>query len=89
MLGITVCRKRYEGWWLGRYCRPAWCNVAQPFKKVVKIELLGPPSFVSGQLVFHYEDGTEETIAGMGNAYKPRRCDVEVQESPQKGCSVV
>jgi hypothetical protein len=77
MLGITVCRERYERWWLGKYCRPAYSNA--PFRKVVKIDLVGPPSFVSGQLTFHYEDGAYDIVAGMGNAYKPRLCDVEVQ----------
>jgi len=79
MLGITICRDRYERWWLGKCCRPAWCRADQPFKKVIKIDLIGSPSFVSGQLTFHYEDGAEDIIAGMGNAYKPRRCDVEVK----------
>lgn len=79
MLGITICRERYESWWLGKNCRPT-ARSNQPFKKVVKIDLLGPPSFVSGQLTFHYEDGTEDIVAGMNNAYKPRKCDVEVKD---------
>ena len=79
-MGRTICRERYERWWLGKYCRPAWCNRNQRFKKVVKIDLIGPPSFVSGQITFHYEDGTDDMVAGMGNAYKPRKCDVEVRQ---------
>ena len=77
MLGITVYRERYERWWLGKYCRPI-TRSNQPFRKVVKINLLGPPSFVSGQITFHYEDEAEDIVAGGGNAYKPRKCDVEV-----------
>ena len=81
MLGRTICRERYERWWLGKYCRPAYGWPNHPFKKVIKIDLIGPPSFVCGQLTFHYEDGTEDIVAGMGNAYKPRRCDVEIAQS--------
>lgn len=74
-----VAKDRYERWWLGKYCRPAMYT-QQLFKRVVKIDMVGPPSFVYGQITFHYEDGTNNIIAGMGNAYKPRKCDVEVEE---------
>lgn len=91
MLGITVAKERYERWWLGEYCRPT-NYTHQPFKKVVKIEMCGPPSFVYGQISFIYEDGTEDIVAGgkidgvVGRrwgdtAYKPRKCDVEVREA--------
>jgi len=76
-LGRNICRQRYERWWLGRYCRPVWSN--QSFKKVVKIDMVGPPSFVSGQITFHYEDGSCDIVYGIGNAYKPRKIDVEVK----------
>jgi len=88
MLGITVCKERYERWWLDKYCRPA--NQRKPFKKVVEIEMVGPPSFVYGGIVLHYEDGTEDIVGGgriqgtygyyKREAFKPRRCDVEIQE---------
>lgn len=71
-------RERYERWWLGKYCRPA--SSREPFRKVVKIDLVGAPSFVYGQLTFHYEDGDTDIVAGMDNAYRPRRCDVEVKD---------
>ena len=90
MLGITVCRERYERWWLGKYCRPA-NRPNQPFKKVIHIDMVGPPSFVYGQITFHYQDGTEDIVAGghtgqgsrgwaIGEAYKPRKVDVEAKE---------
>lgn len=89
MLGITEYKERYEKWWLGKYCRPA-SHGEKPFKKVVKIEMCGPPSFVYGQISFIYEDGTEDIVAGgliVGTvgcrrgdtAYKPRKCDVEIK----------
>ena len=45
MIGITVCRERYEKWWLDKYCRPA-NRSNQPFKRVVKIDIL---SFSEGK----------------------------------------
>lgn len=79
MLGITIYRERYERWWLGKYCRPVAYS-SEPFKKVIKISLFGPPSFVYGNITFHYEDGTEHIVAGADDAYRPRRCDVEIKE---------
>lgn len=67
----------YEGWWLGKMCRKA--HSEKPFKKVVSIQYIGPPSFVYGFIILHFEDGTEETIAPEGK-FRPRKKDVEVQE---------
>ncbi len=77
MLGIIVAKERYERWWLGKYCRLAGQS-HRPFKKVVKIETCGPPSFVSGQITFIYADESEEIVSGGLDAYKPRKFDVEV-----------
>lgn len=86
MLGITVAKARYEKWWLGKHCRPADA-IDKPFKKVKAIDVIGPPSFVYGQITLCYEDGTEDIVGGgwighgwqRRNAYKPRKIDVEVQ----------
>ena len=75
---IFEFKERYERWWLRKYCRPA--HSRKPFRKVVKIEMVGPPSFVYGQITFRYEDGSYDIIAGGGDAYRPRKCDVEIQE---------
>jgi hypothetical protein len=90
MLGIMIAKERYERWWLRKYCRPA-NQPNKPFKKVVRIEMCGSPSFVYGQITFHYDDGGEDIISGgatenigyggfRNQAYKPRKCDVEVKE---------
>ncbi len=67
----------YERWWLGKYCRPA--NMTNhPFKKVVSVELVGPPSFFCGDVWLHFEDGTRNSVYCCGK-FKPRKQDVEVR----------
>lgn len=70
---------RYSRWWLGKRVRNADMGSERPFKKVVRIELIGPPSFVYGDVELHYEDGTSEYVRPTSrNAFKPRKKDVEV-----------
>ena len=70
-------QEKYERWWLGKRCRLYLSQ--RPFKKVIKVELVGPPSFVYGSVWLHYEDGTNENVY-CGNAFKPRKKDVEVSK---------
>lgn len=70
----------YRGWWVGKLCRLA--GSSKPFKRVIDIDLYGPPSFVYGTVVLCYEDGTDEHVS-CGNAFKPRKKDVEVKEEPE------
>ncbi len=88
-LGIAVCKERYDRWWLGKFCRPVSAP-RQVFKKVVEIEMHGSPSFVYGEITLHYEDGSVDIISGgltdnigfggyRTQAYKPRKCDVEIR----------
>lgn len=89
---IGTWQARYEKWWLGKMCRltaNGLCDGAR-FRKVVEVRLVGPPSFVYGCAWLVYEDGTEDSIIGMvdrgegyyrryESAFRPRKCDVEVQ----------
>ena len=71
-------RDSYRKWWLGKKVRT---RPSAEFKRVIDLEFVSPPSFVSGIVIFHYEDGSEETFGGHGiNAYRPRKRDVEVLE---------
>jgi hypothetical protein len=89
MLGIIICKERYERWWLGKYCCPA--NQRKPHKKVTAIEMVGPPSFVYGSIILHYEDDTDDIVGGgfiegcyRREAFKPRKCDVNVLDQSRK-----
>lgn len=75
-VGITKWRQTYERWWLGKLCRPALSSA--PFKRVVKVEVAGPPSFVYGGATLHYEDGRYDHVY-QHDAFRPRKKDVEVQ----------
>ncbi len=68
-------QKRYDRWWLGKLCR---LRGSGEFKRVVKVELIGPPSFVYGTAVLHFEDGTDGMVPCPG--FRPRKMDVEVEE---------
>lgn len=70
-------RERYCRWWEGKLCRRVGSN--KPFKRVIEVECVGPPSFVYGTVILHYEDETSEHVL-CGNAFKPRKTDVEVKE---------
>jgi hypothetical protein len=70
------CQERYDRWWKGKRCR------TQPlakFKRVSNVELIGPPSFVYGDCILHYEDGTSDSVF-HGNSFRPRKFDVEVEQ---------
>jgi len=64
----------YHGWWVGKMCRTRPGN---NFKKVLRVELVGRPSFGYGFVILHYIDGTSENVP-HGNAFRPRKKDVEV-----------
>lgn len=70
-------QRRYESWWLNKRCRLAFHHLT-PFMLVTKVKLVGPPSFVYGSVWLTFEDGSE-CFVPCGNAFKPRKCDVEVQ----------
>jgi len=74
---IDIAKTTYEKWWLGKMCRPI--NSSYPFKKVVEIKVIGPPSFVYGTAWIVYEDGTEDCPTGT-NRFRPRKQDIEIQQ---------
>lgn len=77
VVGKCVAQERYERWWLGKKCRQKFSTGA--FRKVTKVILYGPLSFVYGTVELVYEDGRAENV-NMGDAFKPRKSDVEIQE---------
>lgn len=72
----------YWDWWLHKKIRVA--GNSGPFKRCVKIDLFGPPSFVYGTVMLTFEDGTTANICPVG-AFRPRKCDVEVEKFSEKG----
>jgi hypothetical protein len=70
-------RATYEKWWLGKLCRPRFDT--GPFSRVVKLELVGPPSFVCGVVIVTFEDGATGPIQTDPFAFRPRKSDMEVQ----------
>ena len=75
--GKVEAQKRYDRWWKGKMCRPARRD--KPFKLVREIRLVGPPSFVYGQITLIYRDGSEDVVSGFSRGFKPVKKDVEVQ----------
>jgi len=75
-MNIDDFQERYERWWLHKHCRLRFQSGA--FKRVIKVKLVGPPSFVYGTVWLCFEGG-EEVPVMHGDAFKPRKCDVEVQ----------
>jgi hypothetical protein len=67
---------KYKEWWLGKLVRPIGSD--SEFRRVVDIALYGPPSFFYGSVVLHFEDGSEHLIH-PGNAFKPRKKDIEIK----------
>ena len=49
------------------------------FKKVVKIRLIGPPSFVYGDVELIFEDGSIAYVNKGARSFKPTKKDVEVR----------
>jgi len=74
---IDTWKEKYEKWWLYKYCRAA--GSTGEFKRVIKIEVFGPPSFVYGTAELTFEDGTT-MHPGTPYTFKPRKMDVEVRE---------
>ena len=70
------CRERYLRWWLGKEVR---FNAGDPFKKVIRIHLVGPEHFAWGRVMFLFEDGTVRYVPTM--AMRPRKWDVQVKEN--------
>lgn len=68
-------RNVMRGWWVGKYCRT---RSHHEFKKVVDVKTFGSKSYVTGNAVLVFEDGDESQIY-IGDAYRPRKKDVEVQ----------
>jgi len=69
---------KYEEWWLNKRCRVTG-DIMNDFKLVTAIKLTGPPSFVYGMATLVFEDGSDRNVC-TSSAYRPRKCDVEVQE---------
>ena len=70
-------RDRYCKWWVGKKCRPA--GYMGEFKRVKDVIFISSFSGVYGSGLLVYEDGTEGVIM-CGEAYKPRKKDVEVMD---------
>jgi hypothetical protein len=68
---------KYEEWWLNKRCRVVG-DIMHGFKRVVKIKLVGPPSYVYGMATLIFEDGSDRNVS-TSSAFRPRKCDVEVE----------
>jgi len=73
----TNYQARYERWWLHKDVR---FNDGDPWKRVTKVTLVGPPSFVYGSVWLTFADGAEQHVP-CGNAFRPRKWDVQVRET--------
>lgn len=74
-IGIVAAQQRYNEWWVGKRCRTA--HGLGPFRKVVAVNVYGPPSYVYGTAELVFAGGRTQTITSP--AYRPRKCDVEVE----------
>ena len=70
-------RDRYCKWWVGKKCRPV--GYMGEFKRVKDVIFYSSFSGVYGTGKLVFEDGTESMIF-CGEAYKPRKRDVEVMD---------
>ena len=68
---------RYRKWWVGKKCRPT--GDMREFKRVKDVIFHSSFSGVYGRGELIYEDGTTGLIT-CGEAFKPRKGDVEVLE---------
>lgn len=68
---------RYRKWWVGKKCRPV--GYMGEFKRVKDVIFYSSFSGVYGTGKLVFEDGTESMIF-CGEAYKPRKRDVEVMD---------
>ncbi len=67
----------YEKWWLGKL---VYLNGEDPStaKRVTKIEVRGPFSFVYGDADIFFEDGTYIILPNLPEPYRPRKQDLIV-----------
>lgn len=72
---------QYEKWWLGKLCRPAGRSCR--FNKVIKVTLIGSPSFVYGLVKLTTDQDEWYVSPTDSKAFKPRKKDIEVQENPK------
>jgi len=68
--------ERYERWWVGNLCRLV--GGGAPFRRVVSLNIYGPPSLFNAVVELVYEGGITETVDCGVNAYRPRKKDVEI-----------
>ena len=68
--------ERYERWWVGNLCRLVGSGA--PFRRVVSLNIYGPPSLFNAVVELVYEDKTIEAVTCGVNAYRPRKKDVEI-----------
>jgi len=80
--GIKLMYDTYMKWWAGKYCRMAAYDHGD-YKLVVDVELVGPPSFVYGDVWLVYGDGKKETVQinkphrfNGPNIFRPRKKDI-------------
>jgi len=76
-MNIHEYQKRYEKWWLGKMVRQAGTN--GKFRRVTKVVLHGPPSFVYGIVTLHFKGGGYENVTQV-NAFRPRKRHIEVKD---------
>ena len=60
---------QYEKWCIGKHIDG---------KEIVKVKLIGPPSFVYGSVKVITEDGAEYFLPQSYNTYKPRKKDLHL-----------
>lgn len=66
----------YERWWLGKWVRHP--TKKGPFRKVIRVEWIGPPSGVYGGVTLHFEEGPYWNVPA-GDGFRPRKYHVEVR----------
>ena len=79
VMNAEQIRATYRRWWVGKKCRPR--NSLGQFKLVKDLIIYGSGSLMVCVVKLIYEDDTQE-LTGMGvDAYRPRKSDVEVEET--------
>ena len=67
----------YCKWWLGKKVRLPHAKEGDE-KRVVDIEVFGPPSFVYGIATLHFRDKTWINLPYDPDAFRPRKKDLIV-----------
>ena len=80
MSGKIEARERYLRWWKGKLVKPPMAQDDDPRwpKRVIDVEVYGPPSFVYGGATLIFDDGTEHNI--VTHSFVPRKKDMIVVE---------